>query len=304
MEPIRFCLYEYQSAPVVELRERWRRAEELGFDVVWNVDSLRDPDRERSPMLDGPAMLAAMAEATRTIRIGTLVSSMYFRHPVLLARSAIAIDHLSNGRLEIALGVGDPSVGPEAVGVEPGEPGARVERFREFVELTDLLLRQEVTTFHGEHYRCERAEAIPGPVQRPRPPLTVGAHGPRMLRIAAATADVWSQWGGYGIETEGDFHRTIVERGRRFDGLCAELGRDPSAIRHSLVCFPPLRPWASVDAFEDLVGRYAEAGIDEFVLYPPGRWESGPEPEAVFEAACAVVLPSLRAGRAVGPEER
>jgi len=269
--------------------------------VLWNVDSLRDPDIERSPMFDGPATLAAMAESTSTIRIGTLVTSQYFRHPVLLARSAVTVDHLSGGRLEIALGVGDPSVGPEAIGEDPGAPSARVARFREFVELTDLLLRQGVTTFHGAWSRCEGAETIPGPVQQPRPPITIAAHGPKMLRVAAARADAWSQWGGYEIESEEQLYRVTAERCHRFDDLCAELGRDPARIRHSLVCFPPLTPWASVDAFREMVGRYADLGIDEFVLYWPRRWRDDPREDAVFEEAAERLLPSFRASSDSGP---
>ncbi len=96
-------------------------------------------------MFDGPATLALMAERTSTIRIGTLVSSLYFRSPVTLAKAAMTVDHISGGRVELALGVGDPSAGEGAAGVR-WTAGERVERFREFVELTDLLLRQDVTT--------------------------------------------------------------------------------------------------------------------------------------------------------------
>jgi alkanesulfonate monooxygenase SsuD/methylene tetrahydromethanopterin reductase-like flavin-dependent oxidoreductase (luciferase family) len=294
VQPTRFGIYQYQHLSLPDLRARWRRADEVGFDVLWNVDSLRDPDRERSPMLDGPATLVAMAEATTRIRIGTLVTSMYFRHPVLAARAAITVDHLSGGRVEVALGVGDPSVGPAAVGVDPGQPGDRVARFREYVEVVDLVLRQDVTTYHGRHFRSEDAESFPGPVQQPRPPITVGAHGPKMLRIAARVADGWSQWGGYDVDTAERFERVTLERCRRFDDLCAELGRDPSGIRHQLVCFPPLRPWASVEAFLDLVGRFTRMGVDDFVLYWPRRWDDDPHEDAVFEEVCSTALAGLR----------
>lgn len=297
MAPVRFGIYQYQHLWVEELRRRWLLAEELGFDVLWNVDSLRDPDRQLSPMLDGPATLVAMAEATTSIRVGTLVTSMYFRHPVLVARSTIAVDRLSDGRVEVALGVGDPSVGPEAVGVDPGEAGARVNHFAEYVDVVDLVLRQDVTTFEGESFRCERVESFPGPVQRPRPPITVAAHGPRMLRLAARVADAWSQWGGYDVDSVERFERVTAERCRRFDDLCSELERDPRSMRHQLVCFPPLSPWASVSAFVDLVSRYREIGIDEFVLYWPRRWNDDPAEERVFEEVCADALPELRARR-------
>ena len=240
---MRFCLYQYQKLPLPELRRRWHRAEELGFDVLWNVDTAVDPDAARSPMLDGPSILAAMAVETSTIRIGTLVTSLYFRHPVLVARAATTVDHLSGGRVEVALGVGDPTAGPHTVGVG-WTTREQVERFREFVELVDLVLRQEVTSYSGKFYRCREAELIPGPVQRPRPPITVAAHGPKMLRIAAGSADTWSSWGGYDVATEDDFYRVTAERSQRLDDLLTELGREPNGIRRSLVCFPPLTPWA------------------------------------------------------------
>jgi hypothetical protein len=153
----------------------------------------------------------------------------------------------------VALGVGPVSRrGSRGVGQSAPE---QVARFREFVEMTDRLLRSGVTTYRGHHLWCEEAETIPGPVQLPRPPITIAAHGPKMLRIAAQLGDGWSSWGGYGIETEERFFRVTRERCVRFDHLCSEFGRDPLTIRHSLVCFPPLIPWESVDYFCDMVGR-------------------------------------------------
>jgi alkanesulfonate monooxygenase SsuD/methylene tetrahydromethanopterin reductase-like flavin-dependent oxidoreductase (luciferase family) len=160
--------------------------------------------------------------------------------------------------------------------------------------LTDRLLRSPLTTYDGTYYRCVDAEMIPGPIQRPRPPLTIGAHGPRMLAIAAEWADIWSSWGGYGIETEAEFRRVTAERSRRFDDACLERGRDPATIRHSLVCFPPLTPWASVDYFEEMVGSYGEIGIDDFVLYWPRRWRDLPYEDAVFERVASESMSRLR----------
>lgn len=291
--PIRFCAYQYQNRPVSELEERWRRAEELGFDVLWNVDTVVEPDHPRSMMLDGPSTLAVMAVRTERIRLGTLVTSLYFRQPVTVAKAAVTVDHLSGGRLEIALGVGDASAGEGAAGVTWGA-GERVRRFAEFVDLLDRLLTHEVTTFDGEFYRCTEAETIPLPVQQPRPPITIAAHGPRMLRIAAERADAWSSWGGYDIETEEQMFSVTRDRSRRFDDLCIEAGRDPRSIRHSLVAFYALTPWESVEYFRDMVGRYAEIGIDEWVLYWPRTWRDTRHETRVFEQVCAETIPSLR----------
>jgi len=143
-------MYQYRNLPVPQLRQRWQREEALGFDLLWNVDTVVAPDCAWSPMFDGLATLPAMALSTTRIRVGnSLVTSLYFRHPVLAARPTVSIDHLSNGGVEVALGVGDPSAGPAALGVEEWPASERVERFREFVELTDRLLRSESTTARG-----------------------------------------------------------------------------------------------------------------------------------------------------------
>lgn len=296
MADVRFCAYQYQHAPLDQLQRRWGDAERLGFDVLWNCDTVVEPDRAQHTMFDGPATLTLMAAGTRTIRVGTLVTSLYFRHPVTLTKSAVTIDHLSGGRVEVALGVGDPSAGARAVGAD-WPPAERVDRFAEFVELVDLLLRQEVTSYAGRFYRCEGAETVPLPVQRPRPPVTIAAHGPRMLRIAARHGDGWSSWGGYDVTTEKAFYSVTADRSHRFDDLCVGAGRDPAAIRHSVVCFPPLTPWQSVEYFRDMVGRFRAIGIDEFVLYWPRTWRDAPQEDAVFEEVCATVMPQLRADR-------
>jgi len=177
-----------------------------------------------------------------------------------------------------------------------GRHDTRVARFGEFVELVGLLLRQEVTTYHGQFYRCQEAETVPLPVQQPRPPVTIAVHGPKMLRIAAEQGDGWSSWGGYDVATEEAFYAVTADRSHRFDDLCVAAGRDPASIRHSLVCFPPLTPCQSVEYFQDMVGRFRQIGIDEFVLYWPQTWGAAPREEAVFEEVTATVMPRLRAG--------
>lgn len=295
MATLRFCAYQYQHLPLDVLTGRWHEAERLAFDVVWNCDTVVEPDRPRHAMFDAPTTLALMARETSEIRVGTLVSSLYFRQPVTLAKATMTLDQLTGGRVELALGVGDPSAGGPLAGVT-WSPAEQVARFREFVELVDLLLRQEVTSYDGVYYRCADAEVIPGSVQRPRPPITIAAHGPKMLAIAARFGDGWSSWGGYGVETEADFYKVTAERCERFDELVARQGRDPGTLRHSLVCFPPLTPWESTEYFTDMVGRFRALGIDEFVLYWPGSWRPDARHERrVFEQVTSEVIPMLRA---------
>jgi alkanesulfonate monooxygenase SsuD/methylene tetrahydromethanopterin reductase-like flavin-dependent oxidoreductase (luciferase family) len=111
MGPVtRFCAYQYQHLPLDALRRRWQDAERAGFDVLWNRDIVVEPDRPRHTMLDGPATLTMMAADTSRIRVGTLVTSLYFREPVTLAKAAMTVDHLSGGRVEVALGWVTPQV--------------------------------------------------------------------------------------------------------------------------------------------------------------------------------------------------
>ena len=91
MAPLRFCAYQYQNLPLDELTRRWSTAEQLGFDVVWNCDTMVDPDQPRHVMFDGPTTLALLATQTDRVRIGTLVTSLYFRHPVPLAKAAMTV---------------------------------------------------------------------------------------------------------------------------------------------------------------------------------------------------------------------
>ena len=98
MADLRFCAYQYQHLSLAALRQRWRDAERLGFDVLWNCDTVVEPDRSRHLMFDGPATLTLMAAGTTEIRVGTLVTCMYFRHPVTVAKAAVTVDHLSGGR--------------------------------------------------------------------------------------------------------------------------------------------------------------------------------------------------------------
>src|SRR5262249_25823226 len=233
---------------------------------------------------------------TDRIRIGTLVSSLTLRQPALLARQAITVDHLSRGRLELGIGAGGVPLDHSMTGVEMWSRAERTARFREAVVLVDRLLRSRVVSFDGRYYRTRDALMQPGPVQQPRPPLTVGALGPTMMRIAARYADRWNTFGGRHVSATAAFEDTRA-RVARFNAFCRELGRDPGTVIRSFLVFPEYVPedcWASVDAFVDFVGRYAALGIDEFIFdWPPD------DRQPLIERVAATVLPALRSGRLV-----
>ena len=281
---LRFGICTDQNLPWEELVRRWRLYEELGFDSVWDCDHYVQPSRPHGPYFEGWTLLAALAVITSRIRIGVLVSCNTFRHPALLAKEAVTVDHISNGRLELGLGAGWYEPEHAMFGI-PFPPAAElVGRFEEAVEIIDRLMRSEEVSFEGRYYTLANAEFRPGPLQKPRPPLTIGAHGPRMLRLCAKYADAWNSFGSV---------EEVRERNRILDEKCVEVGRDPKSIVRSLyfwVARAGLDPWQSVDAFQEMVGTYREAGINEFIVDQPRADQS-----SILERVALEVVPNLRA---------
>lgn len=281
--PLRFGICTDQNMSWEKTVERWRLFEEYGFDSAWDCDHWVQPSRPTGPYFEAWTLLAALAARTERIRVGVLVTSNTFRHPAWLAKQAATVDHVSNGRLELGYGAGWYVPEHQMLGIDFPEPRELVDRFEEAVEIIDRLLRQDVASFEGKHYQLREAISRPGPVQKPRPPLTLGAHGPRMLGIVARKADAWNSFGTVD---------EIRARNAILDEHCARIGRDPSEILRSLyywIARADQDPWSSLEAFRDLVGRYREAGIEEFVIDQP-REDQGAVAEQV-----AAELPALRA---------
>jgi F420-dependent oxidoreductase-like protein len=280
---LQFGLCTDQNLTWDETLQRWQYFEELGFDSVWDCDHFQQPSRPNGPYFEGWSLLAGLAAQTSKIRIGVLVTSNTFRHPALLAKQAVTVDHISNGRLELGIGAGWFVPEHEAFGIPFPEPAELVARFREAVQIVDLLLRQDVTTFEGTYYQIKDAPFRPAPVQKPRPPLTLGAHRSKMLRVVAEYAD---RWNSHGSVDE------LRERNAILDEHCLAIGRDPSSIIRSLygwAALMPADPWESVDAFHEVVGRYREAGINEFIIDAPDR-----DRFPMLERIASEEIPALR----------
>jgi alkanesulfonate monooxygenase SsuD/methylene tetrahydromethanopterin reductase-like flavin-dependent oxidoreductase (luciferase family) len=189
-DSIGFGLCTDQNLSWQTIVDRWRYFEQLGFESAWDCDHFQQPSRPQGPYFEGWTLLAGLAAQTTTIRIGVLVSCNTFRHPSLLAKEAVTVDHISNGRLELGLGAGWFVPEHEAFGLDFPEPRELVGRFREAVEVVDLLLRQDVTTYNGTYYQLDDAPFRPGPVQNnPRPPLTLGA--PHRRRVRGPVEFAW-----------------------------------------------------------------------------------------------------------------
>ncbi|REF00133.1 LLM class flavin-dependent oxidoreductase [Thermomonospora umbrina] len=264
-----------------ESRDLWARAEELGFDHGWVADHLAW--RGHTPWFDGYSTLTAAATVTSTMRLGTLVTSPNFRHPVPAAHALRALDDISGGRLTVGIGAGGVARTSDA-GVlgDDWTPGERAGRFAEWVTLLDRLLRGPETTYEGAYYSAREVVTAPGCVQRPRPPFAVAANGPRGMRLAARLADIWVT-NAITPGAEGP-EETVRSLHTRLGAACEAEERDPSTLRRLLLTGFTDEPWLeSPAAFEDLAGRYAALGITDLVVHwprPGTAWDADP---TVFE---------------------
>jgi alkanesulfonate monooxygenase SsuD/methylene tetrahydromethanopterin reductase-like flavin-dependent oxidoreductase (luciferase family) len=283
-------------------KEVWRRAEELGFHTAYTYDHLswRVPFRE-GPWFGALPTLTAAASATDRLRLGTLVTSPNFRHPVTLAKELISLDDISGGR--VTLGIGAGSAGgfdatallPE--GVQPWTPRERADRFAEFLPLLDRLLTENAVTYEGRFFSAGDVRNIPGCVQRPRLPFAVAATGPRGLKLAARHGQAWVTTGDPKLFEAGTPDQSLEAiRGQvtRLGAACEAIGRDAGELGKTLLTgFTPDRPLESLDAFVDFAGRHAELGFDELVLHWPIADTQFAADEKVFERIAGEGLAQL-----------
>ena len=275
---------------------RWQRAEEYGFDHAWTYDHLGWRDLVDGPWFDAVPTLTAAALATRRIRLGTYVASPNFRHPVHFTREATAIDDVSQGRLILGVGAGGIGFDSAVLGADELRPRERVDRFAEFLELLDALLRGDRVTRSGSYFSAVDARSTPGPVQKPRPPFVVAAGGPRSMALAARYGDGWVTTGRPADgQTEDEWWATVAALTEQFDAALTEAGRPGDSVSRFLnLDTSPVYSMSSPDAFTDAVGRAAALGFTDVVAHWPraNGWYAGDE--KVLETV-AGLLPRLRA---------
>jgi alkanesulfonate monooxygenase SsuD/methylene tetrahydromethanopterin reductase-like flavin-dependent oxidoreductase (luciferase family) len=248
---------------------RARRLEALGYSSLWTYDHLSWRRYRERPWFAAIPWLTGLAGATSRIRLGTMVASPNFRHPVTLAKEAMTLDHVSGGRLTLGVGAGGVGFDATVLGGSVLRPAERAARLAEFVEVLDALLRQPSTSHRGEHYVVDGAMMLPGCLQRPRLPLAVAAAGPKTLALAARFADAWITVAGP-VERPGTGYPEVRRQVEQLAERCAAVGRDPAGIdRILLIGEPRERPLASVAAFTEFAGRYEELGFDEIVFHHP-----------------------------------
>jgi alkanesulfonate monooxygenase SsuD/methylene tetrahydromethanopterin reductase-like flavin-dependent oxidoreductase (luciferase family) len=263
-----------------DARARWQRAEALGFDHAWTYDHLAWRTLRDAPWFAAVPLLSAVAAVTDRIRIGPLVASPNFRHPVPFAKEVVALDDLSSGRLTLGLGAGGTGWDATVLGNEVWSARERTERFEEFVELIDVLLRSPAASRTGRYYTASEARTLPGCVQQPRVPFAIAATGPRGMRVAARLGDTWVTTGDRSNEAPvaaAAGARIIAEQIAQLDDACAAVGRDPASLARLVLTGPALDPGlASPAAFEEARGRYAEVGVTDLVVH----WPRDDEPYA------------------------
>ena len=292
-----FGVVVVQDVPWPEWRRRVLEVEALGYDAVHVWDHLvhRTLD-DADPLLDSFGVLSAAAAVTSRVRLGTLVASPTLRHPFVLAKQALTLDHVSGGRLDLGIGAAGVLRDYEALGMAPWPKAEQVERFRETVELVLAVSRGE-TAFSGRHYAGTSMTNAPPAAQRPLP-LTLAAHGPRTLRIAAEHATTWNTIAPRDLAPDESLARA-ASLNESLTRLCIGIDRDPASLRRSV--FLGSERWPvreSAAAFAEAVRRFRDAGFDDFVLmYPdhpaePRVGHGAAAPDIV--ARVAEVLPLLR----------
>jgi alkanesulfonate monooxygenase SsuD/methylene tetrahydromethanopterin reductase-like flavin-dependent oxidoreductase (luciferase family) len=251
---------------------KWAKlVENLGFDKLWLPDHFVNPDDKDMDWLDCWSVMTALATQTKKIAIGTLVSSMTLRNPAILAHMALAADHISGGRFELGIGAAGTRKCHEMTGVPRWEPSERSERYREFVEILHHMLNNELTTYQGKYYNILEAIMHPKFISKPHPIFNIAAHGPKALRLAAKYGDAWNTLGPLGEMTPKQSSDHIHQSYKMLCEFASKNGRDPSRFgRTILFGWTSDGPFRSMEAFYDTIGRYSEAGINDFCfIYTP-----------------------------------
>jgi F420-dependent oxidoreductase-like protein len=268
-----------QHTSTDELRSLWRRIEELGFDwiSIWDHFYGATGQPDDAACLEAVAMHAALACETERVQVGSLVYSIGYRHPAVLAKAITAIDLLSNGRANMGIGAGWAEVEYEAYGIDFPTVGTRMDQLEEGIQVLRGLLHQDVTDFDGEWFQLRGARNEPRPTQRKLPIWVGGGGEKRTLKIAAQYADGWNV--PFVSPEEFAKKRDVLHR------HCADVGRDPAEITCAVnlglawtdeslraqfgAIADRVRPGVlggSVDQVVERIGEYVAAGADQVNL--------------------------------------
>jgi F420-dependent oxidoreductase-like protein len=270
-----------------EIRSVWEEAEALGYDTAFVFDHFipifaQDAD---GPCLEGWTLLAALAERTKRLRIGVLVTGNTYRYPAVLAKMAATVDHISGGRLILGMGAGWFELEHTAYGIPFYTLGERARRVVEAVKVVKQLFTEKRVTFDGRYYDLKDAPFEPKAVQKPHPPILIGGMGPKVMQpLAARHADIWHMF------TQGDDPVEAKGINDRFDAICRRVGRDPSEVERAIFLRQASLISQPADAVKKRIEGYVASGVGHFILSlrPPFDRE-------LLRAFAKDILPAFRA---------
>lgn len=273
-------LYAIKTAPQLtswdDMLSVWQAADAMDvFHSAWNFDHfypINVPDTS-GPCMEAWTTLSALAQATKRIRIGCMVSGVVYRHPALLANMMASLDIISNGRLEIGIGAGWSEEECEAYGIPLGTLTERFDRFDEACEVIHGLLTQAQTNLTGKYFNLTNARCNPPPVQQPHPPICIGGNGerrtfPNVVRWA-------DHWNYAGFDLDG-----FVSKRDVLNAQCVAAGRDPDEILTSI--HQPVDEQA-LDKLQEDVAAFKQVGLGMMVFYLPP-----PHDAAILEPLAAI----------------
>jgi F420-dependent oxidoreductase-like protein len=251
-----------QHTTWADMLDVWQAADDIDlFESAWTFDHFypifSDPT---GPCMEGWTVTTALAQATRRLRVGLMVTGNIYRHPAVLANMAATVDIVSNGRLELGIGAGWNQQECDAYGIDLPPLKERFDRFDEACQVIIGLLTNETTDFDGQYYKLTEARCEPKPVQRPHPPLVIGGNGEkRTLRAVARWAQHWNFPGG-GVEVFNQKRAVLAQH-------CADVGRDPAEITTSTHL--RMGTDGELGPLVEEAAALAEAGLDLGVVYLP-----------------------------------
>lgn len=281
-----------------EIRQLAAAVEDAGLDSIWTEDHIQYRDKAGRWIApwDAWTILAGIAAVTERVRIGTMVSPLSLRHPVLLARHAAAVQEVSGGRLVLGIGLGHGEDEYRALGLSLGH---RFGKFREAWEILRDALGDGTADHRGTHVSTEGFRLMPRPSDLSSPALMIGSDGPKTLRLTLPHVAAWN-WDGFVDDPD-----AFAAASRAVDAICEEIGRDPREIErtaHLVVRLSKpeglpidplpahLRVIEGADTVAQRLKAFADAGADEVMLIvDPAR------PAAIEELARATE--QLRASR-------
>ena len=256
-----------------EIQKFWAETEAMGFDSLWMSDHIMtegyttvsgapeptDPDAPPplTPMTECWTLLAGVASRTTRVMTGTIVSPVTFRHPSMLAKQALALDQMTEGRFTLGLGAGYTAREHSAFGLPYPSPGERVTMLEEQLEIMRLLETEDYASFEGKYFSLDQAPGVPKPLNG-HIPIMIGGTRPRMMRLCARYADHYNVAGSPNY---------VRDRFADLEAACEEIGRDPSEIKRSVGLFiAPVDPLSSLDRALHVIESFSDAGCDEVIF--------------------------------------